>query len=512
MSVFTRPLRIAARQSDLARLQARAVGQALRDKFPGLKIEFQFRESLGDKNLEDPLWKMPERGVFTEDFAADLRDGACDMVVHSWKDLPTEERPNSLIAATLPRADARDLLFVRRDRWDAALQRGELRIFSSSPRRAYNLLPFLNTALPARFQKIEFLSVRGNIPTRLRKMLAADAAADGIVVAKAALDRLWTAPDQSWGDDFSKARAAIAESVAQCRWMVLPLRENPTAAAQGALAIEIARGRDDLMELLAAINCESTFRAVVREREILSAYGGGCHQKIGVACIPVAGAWAISLRGLTDKGETLDRWNTERRHPVIHRERVGRAYAWPLQEQALFERETLSLAPPAHRAWSVAKAYALPQAWDLVESKRERVLWVAGSTTWKSLASRGWWVNGSSEGLGERVPELPWLNSLAWAKLSHDGAPTEGAQQVFATYRLRPKSDEAWAELANKQHFFWASGSLFTEALRRFPALCEARHSCGPGHTRLTIRSALGRDPEIFLSHQEWLDSTVEKG
>ncbi|MGZ3731793.1 MAG: hydroxymethylbilane synthase, partial [Bdellovibrionota bacterium] len=85
-------VRIAARRSDLARLQAYQVGAALRKHHRGLEIEFLFKESLGDKNQSDALWKMPARGVFTEDFVADLREGRTDLVVHSWKDLPTEKR------------------------------------------------------------------------------------------------------------------------------------------------------------------------------------------------------------------------------------------------------------------------------------------------------------------------------------------------------------------------------------------------------------------------------------
>ena len=61
-----------ARKSDLARLQAYRVGESLQRKFPDLQIEYRFRASLGDINQNDPLWKMPEKGVFTDDFVADF--------------------------------------------------------------------------------------------------------------------------------------------------------------------------------------------------------------------------------------------------------------------------------------------------------------------------------------------------------------------------------------------------------------------------------------------------------
>lgn len=94
---------IACRKSDLARIQAYMVGNALKAKDSDIEIEYQFRSSLGDENQDDPLWKMPSQGVFTKDFRNDLVQGHMDMVVHSWKDLPTKNDGATILAATLPR-------------------------------------------------------------------------------------------------------------------------------------------------------------------------------------------------------------------------------------------------------------------------------------------------------------------------------------------------------------------------------------------------------------------------
>ena len=108
---------IASRKSDLARMQALKVGDALKKAHPHLEIHYHFRESLGDLNQVNPLWQMPEKGVFTEDFLTGLIVGEFDLVVHSWKDLPTEKREKTEVVATMKRADPRDLLLVRRDVW-----------------------------------------------------------------------------------------------------------------------------------------------------------------------------------------------------------------------------------------------------------------------------------------------------------------------------------------------------------------------------------------------------------
>src|SRR5713226_6485211 len=157
---------LASRRSELARIQAYQVGDALRLAAPHTEISYSFHESLGDRNQSDPLWQMPEKGVFTQDFRAGLRRGDFDLVVHSWKDLAIEDDPETVIAATLPRADARDLLLVREGRWLGVERAGAMSILTSSPRRGHNLGSFLRDALPAKLTELNFVSVRGNVPTR----------------------------------------------------------------------------------------------------------------------------------------------------------------------------------------------------------------------------------------------------------------------------------------------------------------------------------------------------------
>jgi hydroxymethylbilane synthase len=164
--------------------------------------------------------------VFTQDFREGLLRGDFDLVVHSWKDLAIEDDPESEIIATLPRADPRDVLLMPERRWEQVARTGVLDVLTSSPRRAFNLDQFLRSALPANINELNFVNVRGNVPTRVRKLLQSDA--DALIVAKAALDRLLAAPGRV-ADDFTAVKQDLREAVNQCRWMVLPLRENPTA-------------------------------------------------------------------------------------------------------------------------------------------------------------------------------------------------------------------------------------------------------------------------------------------
>ncbi|HEY0348884.1 MAG TPA: hydroxymethylbilane synthase [Pyrinomonadaceae bacterium] len=501
---------IASRRSDLARIQAYQVGDALRAAHPHLEINYSFHESLGDKNQSDPLWQMPEKGVFTQDFREGLLHGEFDLVVHSWKDLAIESDPETEVIATLPRADARDLLLVPRSRWSEVERTGVMTILTSSPRRAHNLDSFLRAVLPAKITELNFTNVRGNVPTRVRKLLQSDV--DGLIVAKAAIDRLLSAPQ----GELAATQKELREALSQCRWMVLPLRENPSAPAQGALAVEISRERSDIRELLAPLNCADTFSAVLGEREILRSYGGGCHQKIGASVLRRPFGEITLLRGLTDSGELLDRCTlvpAKPRPPKISKDEM-----WPLNSSDAdwFMREIIqvdSLSPKGRggenpTALWIAKADALPDHWNI---EGAQIVWASGVQTWKRLARRGVWVNGCAESLGEQ--ESPRIETLAgapvrWLKLTHESGYTDGKIEALATYRLVPK--ERKIDLSGKKYFFWKSGSSFEYALSQNSWLKDMTHFCGPGNTQKILQRQ-GIEPHVFLDHGQWLEEMVSE-
>ncbi len=504
-------IRIAARHSDLARLQAYRVGNALRAAHPSLEIEYAFRASLGDQNLADPLWKMPEKGVFTDDFVRDLNEGTADLVVHSWKDLPTEVRPGLRIAATLPRADQRDLFLFKRSSFESCREGQPLGVLTSSPRRAYNLDSFFRSYLPFSVSDVVFENVRGNIPTRMKKLLEGEAGS--LIVAKAAVDRLLEAHEA----EFEDARAVVKRCLHETRQMVLPLSLNPTAAAQGALAVEIRSDRIDLTELLSAIHCQSTFSSVVREREILSSYGGGCHQKIGVSILDRVFGRITYLKGLTDAGErlseaTLDAndvpprcLNTDEFFP-----REGEES--PFFKRQFLPRETWSRAEHSRFVF-VARETAWPESFRINENA---FVWTSGLKTWKTLAGRGVWVNGSSENLGEG--EVSGLTTIArsvtgespnWTKLTHERAAADQTSKsdltAVATYTLLPSATPP--DLSGRTHFFWMSGTAFDRAVELYPEiLTSGVHASGAGQTHDHLKKNLpvGSNPLVYLSVEQF--------
>lgn len=485
-------VRIAARKSDLARLQARLVGKKLQDAHPGLTVEYLFKESLGDINLTDPLWKAPEKGVFTEDFYQDLTQARCDLVVHSWKDLPIVDKPDTRIAGTLHRADARDLLLIKKT--SRARTPAHLLVLSSSPRRNYNLTPFFRWSLPWTIESVRMESVRGNIPTRVRKLVEGDA--DGLIVAKAALDRLLSSRE----DEFQEVQKNLREMLQHIDFQVIPYSINPPCAGQGALALETRRNDPGTRRLVEAISDSETMSDVLRERAILKSYGGGCHQKIGVWISQKSYGTISILKGLTDSGAVLEGHTVE--HPTPPPRRTGGKLISG-GEILSSQREPIASRPPVSDGWIVARAEALPSDWPT----QNQLIWTAGLETWRRLSARGVFVHGSFEGLGETAIDLPFWEArnaprtLSWTKLTHQGADSD-FHPITATYRLHIETPQ---KIHPDGFYFWRSLSQFLTVQARHPEIREALHACGPGNTYKGLQKHISRDRLwAFFNEEDW--------
>jgi len=467
------------------------VGRALAARWPDLEIVYVTRVAAGDRDSTSPLTALVDKGAFTSDLSDALLAGDADAVVHSWKDLPLEGRAGTELAGTLERADPRDVLLMRRDVVDT--HPATLDVLSSSPRRTWLLQQALPGFLPWTVDEVRFAPVRGNIQTRLKRLL--EGRGHALIVAKAALDRLL-----SFGEPFEHAAHDVRGVLDQCRWMVLPLREVPGAPAQGAVAIETAAG-SPYAEYFRAISHQPTWDAVLKEREVLAAYGGGCHEALGATVLPRDFGRVVSVRGQSSQGRRDAGWSlldAGAAPPTAAPRDV-----WPHPDDRHgAERRSLSIAPPPEDIGCfVARADAWPVEW---QTSSDRFVWAAGVTTWRRLAARGIWVHGCADGLGDA--DRPPVDALAgravsWRRLTHRAAATE--PDALATYEVIERLPD---DLSKRTHFFWTSGSLFREAIARWPELRDRWHGSGPGRTWRTLRETLGDSPNIrvWLEYEDW--------
>ncbi len=490
---MSREVRIGARRSPLARIQAQLAGAALFARDPSLRIRYHFLEASGDRSGEPSAALVTARGGFTEDLGRLLDAGVIDVAVHSWKDLPLPARAATGVFASLPRADARDVLLIRRERLDQAVPSRGLTILSSSARRRLHLERFLGWALPLRDLPVRFAPVRGDIGTRLRKLLRGDG--DALVIAKAAIDRLLEAEPKVLdatgvleATHLVDAQRSVREALAACRVLVLPLQVCPAAPAQGALALE-ARHDSRWRALLAEINDSDTFETVGAERALAARIGED--EPLGITRLRLDWGDVEFARGMHN-GAPFEHQAVHRRGPGLPRP-AGAHALWrgDLDDPRSVQRLPL---PGALRSFGaghgllVARADALPPGSAIAE---DTPIWTAGLDTWRKLADAGHWVVGSDESLGETGARAirGWFPQVReWLKLSHEQGHDAGIAGFVPTYRLersRPPPVDA------RSHFFWRSGSQLRDYLAAYPGLERAWHGCGPGNTLAIARTLL---------------------
>jgi hydroxymethylbilane synthase len=271
----TATLRIGTRASRLARAQADLAIKALAPTSTG-PIEVVPITTDGDvisANRASGGWIAGD-GQFTRELERALLDRRVDLVVHSFKDLPTEPNDELVIAAVLVRGDPRDcMLTPDASGIDGAPFGG--RIGTSSTRRA--------AQLAAARSDLIAIPIRGNVESRLRRLHAGEY--DGLLLAAAGLDRLGI------------------EAGPRAR---LPLDVMLPAPAQGALALQVRAGDAGLRRLLASVNHAPTRIAVEAERALLRTLGGGCLAPLG-ALGEVNGSTLRLRAAYEDRGGTLVR-------------------------------------------------------------------------------------------------------------------------------------------------------------------------------------------------------------
>jgi hydroxymethylbilane synthase len=247
-----KPLRIGTRRSPLAVAQAQMAASAIcaAHDLSASAILLVPMLSSGDKIQDVPLAELGGKALWTKELERALLDGEIDIAVHSMKDVETVRPEIFQIAAMLPRADVRDRLIGAES--ISALRHGAI-VGTSSPRRAAQLLAIR--------PDLDIKSIRGNVATRLAQIEAGDF--DATLLAAAGLDRL-----------SYTASGTVIETV-----QMLP------AASQGAIGIETLGTRNEIVQLLRAVDDQDTFACVHAERAFLAALGGSCRSPVAALAL-----------------------------------------------------------------------------------------------------------------------------------------------------------------------------------------------------------------------------------
>jgi hydroxymethylbilane synthase len=291
-------LRLGTRGSQLALWQANSVAAALHET--GEQVEIVTIKTTGDRLQDAPLSESGGKRLFVKDIEDALLEGDIDLAVHSAKDLPAVLPTGLTIMAALEREDPRDALVLPTSR------------NVSDPGSAFTFLPAGATVATGSVRRVaqlrtllpsaEFVGVRGNVDTRLRKLDNGEF--DALVLACAGLRRL----------NFA-ARISAAFTIEQC----VP------APGQGIVVIE-ARERDTaILRRLERVRSDEASTALAAERAVVGALGGDCQIPLGAIARLDAAGLEISAVVCSLDGQRVVRRHA--RGPIAYPERLGQRVA-----------------------------------------------------------------------------------------------------------------------------------------------------------------------------------------
>lgn len=248
----------------------------------GHLAELKIIKTQGDKIQNLSFDKLEGKGFFTKELEDALLDQSIDIAVHSMKDVPTTQPIGLVLGAVSKRADPSDTLIVRKD------VQTENRVFglpenpvigTSSFRRKSQILGLVPDA--------KVLDLRGNVPTRIRKL--SEKQYDAIILAQAGLDRL-------------------ALDLSEFITIKMHPKEFVPAPAQGVMAYQIREKNMALRKIVLNLHDEKTASCTNIERKVLKMMEGGCQLPLGVHCYRDAGGNYHAIGALAE-GEQLHKTN-----------------------------------------------------------------------------------------------------------------------------------------------------------------------------------------------------------
>lgn len=251
-SSTSRRFRIVTRTSALALWQAEHVRRQLMHHHDELDIEIIGVKTSGDLSQTEniPLYKVGGKSLFVKELEHALLQEEADIAVHSLKDVPAFFPQGLTLGAICERENPFDAWVCPKGFTFATLPSGS-KVGTSSLRRMMQL--------KALRPDLNFVSLRGNVDTRLRKCESGEF--DAIILAVAGLVRL---------------------NLQQHIISIFSPQEMIPAVGQGALGIECRKDDEITKKRLQVLNHLPTQRCIEAERAMNAALGGNCQ-------VPVAG-------------------------------------------------------------------------------------------------------------------------------------------------------------------------------------------------------------------------------
>ncbi|MDH5716172.1 MAG: uroporphyrinogen-III synthase [Spirochaetia bacterium] len=300
-------MQIVTRDSFLALAQTLTVSEKLIQA--GIHPAINAIKTQGDIKLKDPLYEVSKqakdekegKAFFTKELEDALLSNTGDLAVHSLKDLPTE-MPNGLFLSSviLPEDKGDTIVTTQPLPEDFTEQKNLLEKYTlgTSSLRRIALLKFW-------FHNAKIIPVRGNLITRINKLIQKTDGLNALLLATSGLKRLlefqksWPQLKTYWQNkidnsiikkldtDYNK----LSEILSNKLYYYSISQENfQPAVGQGTLGTEMRENdKENISHLLKAIPEDAVHRKIIdTERHILHELGAGCHVPFGLNIQPAS--------------------------------------------------------------------------------------------------------------------------------------------------------------------------------------------------------------------------------
>ena len=377
-----------------------------------------------------------------------------------------------MIAATLERADPRDVLLVRRDVVDAGV-RASLSVLSSSPRRSWLLAAALPALLPWPVDD-------GSSSCRCAGTSRRGCASSSIGVGRGPRARRRQGGARSaarFGPPFEARRARSGALLDECRgWCCrcakCRARRRRARSRSRRRRANARRGRSAQRDLASSRRGTPSGGARDSGRVRRRLPRGAGRVRPAARLRPVVSVRGRSTRRARRQTRVGPGASAGAPPPRAAEAASGRARTNGTARRG--DRWT-SPSPADGAGFWVARAEALPDGWP---PRARSVVWAAGGTTWRRLAARGVWVHGCADGLGDAEP--PAVDALAGRVVAPPDARRPPARSRGARHLRRRRAAAgrpavAHALLLDERHPVPRGARAVARASR------DGWHGSGPG-------------------------------
>jgi len=263
-------IKIGTRASQLAVVQAQKVADLIAKMSPGVTTEIVKISTFGDRNQKESLAQIGGKSVFAKEIQDALLTNTIDIAVHSMKDLTSSPPPGLQLAGFLKPESISDVLVSKKGHTLKQLPQSAIIATGSMRRRA-----IIRHMRP----DIQFVDIRGNVDTRLKKLHTESI--DATILSEAGLIRL-------------NLTDVISDTFAPYHFLPAP--------GQGVIALEIRKADSKSQEICAQISDPIQNQISKIEYELLKGLEFNCTIPLGVYTVLEGNQVTIKI-GIEIKGQ-----------------------------------------------------------------------------------------------------------------------------------------------------------------------------------------------------------------